>query len=321
MVKGEKWDLEREERGKTFAALVREHFPGTVSWKAARNLIQSGKVFLDGRRITNPSERYDRGTSIEIRMAAPRRAQTGEIDTERILHVDPHVVVVDKPPYMITVRVENEKYPILEERIRGTLQRLRKGSAQERLFLVHRLDRLTSGILVFARNPQAQKGLKAQFKEHSVEREYRAIVHGQPRSGRIESWIVPDRGDGFKGSLPIDHDTKMRGKKAITHIRVLETFAHASYISCRLETGRTHQIRVHLSSKGFPLVGDNIYLKACEKRGLLFTDVPKFNRVALHAISLGFMHPITQEKLNFSTDLPDDFQRLLEQLRAEGTPG
>ncbi|MBK06204.1 MAG: hypothetical protein CL920_10005 [Deltaproteobacteria bacterium] len=310
--------LAEEDQEQTYAALVRKYAPEPVSWNQARKLIHTGKVFLDGGRLSNPANRYNEGKRLEVRMSEPRRALSGELEASRILYIDKDVVLVNKPAGMLTVSyAEIEDLDTLEILLRGTIQRIRKGRFKDPLHLVHRLDKLSSGVLIFARTKEAFKHLKEQFADHSIGREYRAVVVGHPENGTVRSWLVEDRGDGYKGSVPKKDAKKKYAKEAITHIEVLEQFTHASLLSCRLETGRTHQIRIHLSEMGHPLIGDQVYLKACARRGRIYEELPDFDRVALHARSLTFIHPTTGKEMSFNAPIPRDIKQLLKDLREE----
>jgi len=194
----------------------------------------------------------------------------------------------------------------------------------ERPGIVHRLDKDTSGVMVAAKSDAAHQGLSKQFADHSVERAYLAYARGapRPRAGKIEARIARSRHDRKKMAVLREQETD-HGKHAVTNYRVLETFGQipnepagtpaASEIECRLETGRTHQIRVHLASIGHPVLGDATYGKLRTWRRI-FTpegeELKEFSRQALHAAILGFVHPITGEQLRFETDPPKDMQRL-----------
>jgi len=307
--------LTKEDQGETYAAIVRKYAPESISWNRAKQQIRSGKVFLDQSRITDPAKRHEKGKKLEVRMSTPRVSGFGELTPEQVLYVDRHIVVVDKPAELVTVSYNEEEPDSLEHRTRGTLQMLRKGNANAPLFLVHRLDKNTSGVLVFARSKKAFNILRKQFDDHTIVRSYRAIVAGIPRSGRLESWLVEDRGDGYRGAVVQRQARKMGAKKAIMYTKVLERFKDVSYVECLLETGRTHQIRIQLSEQGNPVVGDFVYLKACRLRDQEFPNLPEFSRHALHAHKIQFVHPITQKELTFTSRLHDDMYQLLKELR------
>lgn len=178
--------------------------------------------------------------------------------------------------------------------------------------IVHRLDKETSGLLVVAKNDTAHNGLAAQFADHSLSRTYMAVVHGfAPASGTIETLIGRDPANRQRQAV-----VTRNGKEAITHFNRIEVFVpHACLLECNLETGRTHQIRVHMQHLGFPLVGDAVYGK---KRGFknMLPALVAFPRQALHAQAISFTHPRTGKKVNFSSPIPNDIEQLLLDLRA-----
>jgi 23S rRNA pseudouridine1911/1915/1917 synthase len=173
---------------------------------------------------------------------------------------------------------------------------------------VHRLDKDTSGLVVFARTAEAERHLGRQFRAHSTERLYLALVRGKAREGRIESWLVRDRGDGRRGST----SRAGEGQRAVTHVCVVEELGEYTLIECRLETGRTHQVRIHLGEAGTPLCGERVYDRP--RHGKPLPDGSGAKRIALHAATLGFDHPATGERLSFSSPLPDDMASLLRRL-------
>jgi 23S rRNA pseudouridine1911/1915/1917 synthase len=175
---------------------------------------------------------------------------------------------------------------------------------------VHRLDKETSGLVVFARTVAAERNLGEQFRAHRVERCYLAIVRGEARSQRIESWLVRDRGDGRRGSGP---QTGM-GQRAVTNVRVVETYRGYALVECRLETGRTHQVRIHLGEAGTPICGDHVYDRPLHGRPL--PDGSGIARIALHAATLGFRHPGTGKRIKWKSQLPPDMAALLRRLRS-----
>ncbi len=186
----------------------------------------------------------------------------------------------------------------------------RKGQGEgEPLRSVHRIDKETSGLLVFARTPEAEQKLIAQFAAHTVRRRYLAIVWGTPSASTFHSRFVRDRGDGLRGSTQLPEI----GQEAITHASIVEQLGDYSLIECRLETGRTHQIRIHLTEAGHPLCGDRVYRAAFGQTPL--PDESAAPRMALHAAELGFVHPRTQEPLLFESPLPRDLQKVVERLR------
>jgi 23S rRNA pseudouridine1911/1915/1917 synthase len=175
---------------------------------------------------------------------------------------------------------------------------------------VHRLDKDTSGLVVFARTPEAERHLGIQFRRHTIERRYLAVVRGRATDQRLESYLVPDRGDGRRGSAE-----PSKGKHAVTHVHVLEDLGDFTLVECRLETGRTHQVRIHLGESGTPLCGERIYDRPLHGRPLL-ADTTTFPRPALHAARLGFEHPATGKHMAWQSPLPADMADLVKQLRS-----
>jgi 23S rRNA pseudouridine1911/1915/1917 synthase len=177
------------------------------------------------------------------------------------------------------------------------------------LRIVQRLDKETSGLLVFARTHTAERNLGKQFHAHTILRNYLAIIPGRLAAQTISSRLVRDRGDGLRGSTPLEN----LGKLAVTHVAPVEIFGDYSLIRCRLETGRTHQIRIHLAEAGCPICGEPVY---CRKRGGgRFEDRSNAPQLALHAAELGFTHPVTGEDLRWEMPLPADLQTFWQRLR------
>lgn len=165
--------------------------------------------------------------------------------------------------------------------------------------------------MVYARSIPAAKRLIQQFREHSTERRYLAVVHGAPEARTIESRLVRDRGDGYRGSTSLPG----AGKLAITHVQPVERLGAYSLVECRLETGRTHQIRIHLSEKGFPVCGDKLYVQQLFRPK--FRDQSGAPRLALHSKELTFEHPITGAKMRYEMELPPDLSKFIARLRKE----
>jgi 23S rRNA pseudouridine1911/1915/1917 synthase len=174
---------------------------------------------------------------------------------------------------------------------------------------VHRIDRDTSGLVVFARTVRSERHLGEQFRKHSVHRRYLALTRGIPTVRRIESRLVRDRGDGRRGSTV---DAK-GGQRAVTHLTIREKFNGFALVECRLETGRTHQIRIHLGEHGTPLCGETVYDRPVN--GKPYPDGSGAKRPMLHAAELGFTHPGTGESMGWVAEPPADFAELLRRLR------
>ena len=176
---------------------------------------------------------------------------------------------------------------------------------------VHRLDNETSGLVVFARTAEAERHLGRQFRAHTTDRLYLALVRGRAKAGRIESVLVRDRGDGRRGGAT---DPAANGQRAVTHVRVVEDLGDYTLVECRLETGRTHQVRIHLGEAGTPLCGERVYDRPIHGRPA--ADDSGAKRITLHAATLGFEHPATGERMQWTSPLPKDMAELLRRLRA-----
>lgn len=275
----------------------------------AQRMIDSGSVLVEGRG-RKASYRVQEGERVTYRPLPlePATAIPEEIPL-RVLYEDSSVLVIDKPKGMVVHPAAGNPSGTLVNAVLGHASDLSGVGGALRPGIVHRLDKDTSGVIVVAKSDAAHLALAAQFKSHSITRRYLAIVHGglEPEEGTVSGNI---------GRHPV-HRKKMAvvargGRHAVTHYRVLERFPGYSFVELRLETGRTHQIRVHLAHLGHPVAGDPVY---GPKRGAL-----RLNGQALHAAVLGFVHPVTGEYLEFRTDPPGDFQEALRRLRRGKLP-
>ena len=294
----------------TLAAVVRERLG--ISWSRARALCEQGRVSVAGEPCLDPTRRI--GTEpVEIREHAPRIAAEGTLAREAIVFFDRDVVVVDKPAGMLSVADEPGRKDSLDLHLRTLLRRVDRGGRDAKLGVVHRLDKETSGVMMFARTAQAQRALAAQFRGHDVDRVYEALVHGGIEARTIESDLVLDRGDGLRGSHGLYRRTcappPAAARHAVTFVTPRQHFGRATLVECRLETGRQHQIRIHLAEAGHPLLGERVYIRDY--------DGPRIEapRVMLHARTLGFVHPRTGEALCFEREHPADFEATLRSLR------
>jgi 23S rRNA pseudouridine1911/1915/1917 synthase len=282
--------------------VLRGLFPG-ASWETIRRCIRSGKVRIDGATTTDPSTRAGAGASIVVRLAAPRSDRKRALSRDVIVFADTHLVVVDKPAGLSTVAYDENERDSLDRRVTELLKRSARGTPT--LGVVHRLDKETSGLLVFSRTLAALRHLKQQFRAHTAHRRYFALAHGRCPARTIRSRLVVDRGDGLRGSTR----NPGLGREAVTRVRPVEELGPATLLECALETGRTHQIRIHLAEAGHPLVGERVYIRGFRGNPIAAP------RLMLHAAELGFVHPTTGRALRFEKPMPEDMQRLLERLR------
>jgi 23S rRNA pseudouridine1911/1915/1917 synthase len=289
-----------------------------------RRLIESRRVRLNDEICQDAARRLKEGDRLEVLARPTAKARTH--DTIVLRYLDEHVVVVEKPAGMNTVRHPSERdwperrkalSPTLEDlvpkRIAQQVGRVRKGPLP-RLRIVQRLDKETSGLVVFARSVLAERELGRQFRKHTVVRRYLAIIPRYLPSQRIESQLVRDRGDGRRGSTTLPGV----GKTAITHVEVVERLRGYTLLACRLETGKTHQIRIHLAEAGHPICGEEVYNR---RRGEgPIPDTSEAPRLALHATELGFEHPASRMFLHWEMPLPADLEEFLSRLRQRQTP-
>ncbi len=287
-----------------------------ASWSEARGFIETGKIRVAGEVVTETTRKVRKGDRVDLDPRAPRPkvAQAKELEKELLVHADASVVVVNKPAGISTVAFDEEEARgsvTLDTLVRDLLTKRdaragRSGSGSGRrapLGVVQRLDKATSGLLVFARTVAAKKHLGHQLREHTVHRVYLAIAHGDVRATTMRSHLVADRGDGLRGSADDE------GRLAITHVTPVERLKGATLCACRLETGRTHQIRIHLSEAGHPLVGERVYVRRYAG------PVIPAPRLMLHAAELGFEHPGDGRPMLFKQAPPADFLEVLARLR------
>ncbi len=311
--------------GRTLAAFLR----GTSgeSWSQVQRLIRARRVQIHGNICTDAGRRLRDGDVVKI-LAVAAPAPPGPHDL-RIVHLDAAVVVVEKPPGVTTTRHGEERtWPARRRQVQPTLDELVPGAIAAGtgpgrragrprpvpVRAVHRIDRETSGLVVFARTVPAERILAEQFRAHTTRRRYLAVCVGRVGAGTIVSNLLRDRGDGRRGSSGTDE-----GKHAVTHVRPIEHFADAyTLVECVLETGRTHQIRIHMAESGHPVCGERVY---SAPRGSRAVDGSAAPRVMLHAASLGFVHPETGADLDFESPLPADIRAVIGRLRGAGGEG
>jgi len=271
----------------------------------ASALVADGSVLVGGAAVARPSHRVRTGDVVELLADPVRPPQEVLADPSvefTVLYEDDDVVVVDKPPGLVVHPGAGHKEQTLVHGLLARYPEMATVGQPERPGLVHRLDRGTSGLLVVARTPEAHADLVGQLSDHSVERVYTALVWGQPRhaSGMVDAPIGRSRRDPLRMTVAED------GREARTRYRVDQTFEEpgaAALVTCWLETGRTHQIRVHMASVGHPVVGDDKY--GGDRRGV------SSHRPVLHARRLSFVHPGTGEQVEVESPFPDDLQSVV----------
>jgi 23S rRNA pseudouridine1911/1915/1917 synthase len=281
-----------------------------LSRERVKALISAGAVLMDGRVARDPAAKVKGGEEARLTIPepAPADAQAQAIALD-IVFEDDHLLVVDKPAGLVVhPAAGNPDGTLVNALLHHCEGRLSGIGGVARPGIVHRIDKDTSGLLVVAKTDPAHVGLSRQFAHHSVSRRYLAVVSGvpMPPAGRIETQLARSPANRHR-MAPCDPPA---GKRAVTHWRTLESLGGSAAVECVLETGRTHQVRAHMGHIGHPLLGDSLYGgRRVMGRGI--------DRQALHARSLGFRHPLTQEELCFESPLPSDIQLLLMALREE----
>jgi 23S rRNA pseudouridine1911/1915/1917 synthase len=365
--------LSAEHTGLTLAASLKRLLPAQ-SWNQTRKLIAGRRVQVNGNLCFDAERKVKAGDVVKILShAAAPPATAADV---RLVYVDEHLLVIQKPAGVTTLRHREETdLPVRRKQLQPTLDELvqqqlahhlgiadgdddsrngpqrkrgltasnrrgRKPPQDRRLRIrpVHRLDRDTSGLMLFARSPQAEQKLIRMFANHHVQRAYVAVVYGHVEAQTIDTLLVRDRGDGLRGSevgpagaagpapasgIPSPDNSRhqevppggrdlQEPRRAITHIRPLEHLRDYTVVECRLETGRTHQIRIHLSEIGHRLCGEKVYTHALRQPPLAETSGAP--RQALHAASIAFVHPISGQPMRFQMPLPNDLKTWLLKL-------
>ncbi len=276
-----------------------EHLPKTFSRSQLRRLFKEGKVWVNGE-LTKPHRRLSKGETVEVEWTVrPEPAVAPENIPLKIVYEDSHLIVIDKAPGMVVHPAAGNWSGTLVNALLYHAKELSSVNGPFRPGIVHRLDKETSGLLVCAKNDVVHRALARQFEERTIKRNYLALVMGVVRfdEGVIDLPLGRSRSNRKKFAVqPIE------GKKAVTRYEVIQRFKEFTFLKLKLDTGRTHQIRVHLAHLGYPIIGDRTYGAA---QGLL--------RQALHAQTLGFIHPVTEAFQQFESPLPDDMKRLIEK--------
>jgi 23S rRNA pseudouridine1911/1915/1917 synthase len=300
---------------RTIAELLRRW--EKLTWGGAERRLRQRRVLINNTLCTDPARRPNEGDTVKLLEHPAAAAPTA--DKLDMVYMDDCVVVVNKPPAVTSTRHRDEKapsnrgrkvrkqlQPTLDEMVNQLLDGLDDGLRPARA--VHRLDRDTSGLMVFARSGPSERHLINQFRHHTIERSYLAVVHGHPTAQTIDLPLVRDPKTQRRGTLADDTPDKQRrlAQKAVTHLKPLEAVGEYHVVACRLETGRTHQIRLHCAALGHPLCGDKLYGPPADS-----SNAP---RQALHASRLGFEHPARHTPMRYESDWPTDLKRWLDRL-------
>jgi 23S rRNA pseudouridine1911/1915/1917 synthase len=277
-------------------------------------LIAEGAVTVGGMTATHPSARVEAGSEFAIAVPPAAEAQARPQDIPlTIVFEDEHLIIVDKPAGLVVhPAAGNPDGTLVNALLHHCAGGLSGIGGVARPGIVHRIDKDTSGLMVVAKSDAAHEGLARQFADHSIERAYLAVVNGHPKppSGTISGRI--GRSDADRKKMAVLPKESSRGKHAVTRYKVLRELDGCALVECRLETGRTHQVRVHLASIGHALLGDPVYGRANAALRPILQKL-YFRRQALHAAVLGFVHPVTGNRLSFSSELPSDMAELIDQ--------
>jgi 23S rRNA pseudouridine1911/1915/1917 synthase len=285
-----------------------------LSRERVKALLAEGRVALSGKPVAQASLKPAKGAPFRISVpeAAPAEAEAQDIPLV-VVHEDAHLIVVDKPAGLVVHpaagNLDGTLVNALLHHCRGQLSGI---GGVARPGIVHRIDKDTSGLLVVAKTDAAHENLARQFADHSIERAYKAVVAGRPipASGTVRGAIARSSTNRKKMALVEEG----RGKHAVTHYRTLEPLRESALLECRLETGRTHQVRVHMASIGHMLLGDPVYGRPPARLRPILSALG-FHRQALHAAELGFIHPVSGTAVRFVSPLPADMVSLIGELR------
>ena len=285
----------------------------TLSRERLKALIRSGALARDAVAVRDPAIKVCGDETFTLAVPEPEPAHNEPQDIPlRVIFEDEHLLVVDKPAGLVVHPAAGNRDGTLVNALlhhcRGSLSGI---GGVARPGIVHRIDKDTSGLLVVAKTNVAHEGLAKQFAAHSIDRRYLAIVNGVPKAkeGTVDAPLARSSTNRKKISI-VEGE---RGKRAVTHWQRLQILSDAALVECRLETGRTHQVRVHMASIGHPLLGDPVYGRSGRAHGKLLKEL-QFHRQALHAAELGFTHPVDRHRLSFSSGMPPDMQELFNAL-------
>jgi len=270
-------------------------------------------VDAGGSPVRDPALKVKGDEALTVAVPEPTAAHNEPQDIPlTIVFEDEHLMVVDKPAGLVVhPAAGNLDGTLVNALLHHCAGQLSGIGGVARPGIVHRIDKDTSGLLVVAKTDVAHEGLAKQFAAHSIDRRYLAIVSGVPKAGEgtVDAPLARSSTNRKKIAI-VEND---RGKRAVTHWKRLEVLRDAALVECRLETGRTHQVRVHMASIGHPLLGDPVYGRSGKAHGKVLKELG-FERQALHAAQLGFIHPVTKHRLSFSSPMPPDMQELMQAL-------
>jgi 23S rRNA pseudouridine1911/1915/1917 synthase len=285
----------------------------TLSRERLKALIRSGAVETAGHAIRDPATKVRGDENLSVSVPEPTAAHNAPQDIPlTVVFEDEHLLVVDKPAGLVVhPAAGNPDGTLVNALLHHCGGSLSGIGGVARPGIVHRIDKDTSGLLVVAKTDVAHEGLAKQFAAHSIDRRYLAIVNGVPKvvEGSVDAPLA--RSSTNRKRISIVEGG--RGKRAVTHWRRLQILREAALVECRLETGRTHQVRVHMASLGHPLLGDPVYGRSGKSSRDLLKRL-NFHRQALHATELGFTHPVTKHRLSFASGMPADMQELFTAL-------
>jgi 23S rRNA pseudouridine1911/1915/1917 synthase len=304
------YQIEEAFSGQTVAAALRglrglAGDGGPLSWSEVRKHIHGRRVLVNGVVCIDDSRRVKVGDRVEL-LEHSTRPLPKQADIQ-VIHEDSQIIVIEKPAGMECERHRLQRGWSAERKGRQPTVFEALRDRGEKVFPVHRIDRDTSGLMVYPKTLEAQEKLIAAFAAHDIERVYLAVAIGKVESQTVHNWIIRDRGDGLRGTVG---EVVEDGEEAITHVKVLEELAGGRYslIECRLETGKTHQIRIHLAEMGHPLCGEKLYLRP-RVGAEAIEDPSHAPRQALHCYVLGFAHPEDGRQMRFTSDWPRDLER------------
>jgi len=289
----------------------------TLSRERLKALIRSGSLSNGRALLRDPATkvRGDEALLLAVPEPAPAHNEPQDIPL-RIIFEDEHLLIVDKPAGLVVhPAAGNFDGTLVNALLHHCAGQLSGIGGVARPGIVHRIDKDTSGLLAVAKTDVAHEGLARQFAAHSIDRRYLAIVNGVPRmaKGTVDAPLARSAANRKKIAITDAKEQGGRGKRAVTHWTRITPLREAALTECRLETGRTHQVRVHMASIGHPLLGDPVYGSSSRTHGKLLKELG-FHRQALHAAELGFTHPVSRHRLSFSSAMPADMQELFNAL-------